>query len=775
MNLLLVFKLTAILAIVGIVVLALRGRSAAVRHRAAVLGLATALALPLTVRLLPSWELPVLPASAPHRPASSPATPLKPIEPGSIEPGALEPGPELQASERKQSRPVADGETAAAAGVPAARTFEVRDGLVALWALGAALVLLRLGAGWFRVNRIALDASPIGDREVRDQVEPVARSLGVRRLPRVLVSDELRVPVLWGFLSPTLILPVEFASWSADRLRVVLTHELAHLRRCDGLSLLIGRLASAAWWFHPLVWLLERRARQECESACDEIVLASGARPSDYAEHLLDIARSVSAATPIPAEVISIMGPGQLEKRLQSILRPGARPGLRPRLAIGLCAIALTAFVTIAGADPVARPQASGSSPDAFAVQAVGRDAAGPDEILLAHDEHDGPGEAAFGRASKLHAQERWAEAAASFEEAADAGYHVGTSLYNAACGHARMGDAAAAVDLLERAIDAGFDNLGHMMKDSDLDPIRRDAAFRSMIERLGDDGRLGRKRGYDKYQSAVDRYEDLRATGSTQGKAWYEVGSALLSLRDFDRATDALHRAAENLPNGKQNALYNLACAYSLAGQSGAALDALEEAVLAGFDSDERFENDSDLDGIRDTKRFAEIEELHDTLSLDRYRSGFDWGSEYSARRWEPAVEDLQAFVARRPDVGRAWNNLGWALHHSRRYAEAREAFTRQLELEYRPGLATYNIACTYAMEGDTEAALEWLGRAVDLESVSSHHLIGDNDLESLRDDPRFERLVEQLAESEAEREGGYHEMFEKIKRKVAHVIHES
>lgn len=282
-----------------------------------------------------------------------------------------------------------------------------------------------------------------------------------------------------------------------------------------------------------------------------------------------------------------------------------------------------------------------------------------------------------------------------------------------------------------------------YLLEDSDLDPIRGDAGFQSMLEHA----KVGSHN--DRYVDAGESYEKLRAEGSEDASDWYSVGSELLGMREFDRAIDALEQA-NRLDGGSANALYNLACAYSLNGNTRQALDYLEQAVLEGFDSEERFANDSDLDNIRDESAFGEVEALHDSLSLDQYRKGNWGGSEYSERRWAPAIKDMQAMVQSSPNTGRAWSNLGWALHHSQRHAEARDAFQRQVDLGYKTTTATYNVGCTYAMEGQTDSALDWLQRAVDAEDVSAHQLMGDDDLESLHDDSRWEALVEQAADGE-------------------------
>ncbi|HXV75861.1 MAG TPA: M56 family metallopeptidase [Candidatus Polarisedimenticolaceae bacterium] len=741
------------LVLLAVLLGGLVGRSsAAARHLLRASGLVALLVLPALAVVLPAWELPL---AGPRSALAAGATATSPAfdPPADLDEPAE---PRVAASYRRE--PVVDEPATAAvstAGVAAPREVAPRSKPAPLawvpwlWGVGAAFVLLRLGVGWFRVNRIAIEATPLVHGPARQALERCARQVGLARPPRVLTTDALRLPVLWGFVDPTLLLPRTACDWDRGRLDAVLLHELAHRRRADGLWLLLGRLSVALWWFHPLAWWVERAARADCERAADDVVLACGERPSRYAGQLLAIAGQLPARA--PASTLGIAERNQLAARVRSILSADARRGLRRRGAWVLSSLSVVAVVSIASAQWAERAEASTperiASPSA-ATQAVRIDDDDRGAIMLAHD-RPGDGERRFREALALHRQERWDEAAAGFIAAADEGYREAVSLYNAACGYARLGQAERAVELIERAVDAGFDDPELIASDRDLDPIRREATFRRMIDELPGAHRASGGR----YEGAVDRYDDLVAQDSTDGRAWYDVGSALLGMRESDRAIDALDRAARML-DGNANALYNLACAYSLAGDERQALDHLERAVAAGFDSEERFRNDSDLDGIRETARFAEIERLHDRLSLARFRSWWNWGSDYSARRWAPAVEDYTELVGEQPGLGRAWSNLGWGLHHSRRFGEAREAFLEQYELGYQRRLAAYNVGCTYAMEERPDEALDWLGKALDAGSISVGQLLGDDDLRGLHDDPRFDALLERAADDEDDAE---------------------
>src|SRR4029079_9712727 len=103
-------------------------------------------------------------------------------------------------------------------------------------------------------------------------------------------SDVSAMPSTWGIFNPTVLLPGDADTWDEERRRVVLLHELAHVRRKDSLMQIIAQVCCAVYWFHPAVWYTSRKLQSERELACDEHVLALGMNACDYAAHLLEIA-----------------------------------------------------------------------------------------------------------------------------------------------------------------------------------------------------------------------------------------------------------------------------------------------------------------------------------------------------------------------------------------------------------------------------------------------------------------------------------------------------
>jgi beta-lactamase regulating signal transducer with metallopeptidase domain/HEAT repeat protein len=205
--------------------------------------------------------------------------------------------------------------------------FSSVSGVTMLFAIWAAIVLaiaVWLAYGALMVNRIVRHSQPLDTKDWSTPLYEVADRLELNEIPRLLGSSEAKMPFACGFLKPTIVLPADCESWSEDRRRAVLLHELAHVRRRDLIGHTLGRLACAVYWFHPLVWTAAKQLRNESERACDDLALSCGARPSDYAEHLLDIVTSVRGDS-TPAVALAMARRKEFEGRMLAILDPELR------------------------------------------------------------------------------------------------------------------------------------------------------------------------------------------------------------------------------------------------------------------------------------------------------------------------------------------------------------------------------------------------------------------------------------------------------------------
>ena len=140
-------------------------------------------------------------------------------------------------------------------------------------------------------------------------------------------------PVLWGWIRPTILMPVASADWSAEHKQIAIAHELGHYHRRDNWTALIGVAAQAMYWFHPLVWWLAAKAEQERELACDDRVLVRGVSSSEYASLLVDIARQHSS--PVRFGCAMFRSTTHLKGRLMHILHfRKPEPSRRNRFAV---------------------------------------------------------------------------------------------------------------------------------------------------------------------------------------------------------------------------------------------------------------------------------------------------------------------------------------------------------------------------------------------------------------------------------------------------------
>ena len=190
-----------------------------------------------------------------------------------------------------------------------------------LWAIGAGISLAILLSGAIWLSWLGAKATEAGDRW-RAEAELLRARMGLSRPVRILVTAHPALLVTWGTIAPVILLPADAPSWSADRIRLVLVHEFAHLMRRDWLIQLAGEVARAINWFNPLFWIACARLRRESEYACDDIVLDLGIGGTSYATHLIDLARtfSVHGRTWLPAP--SIARPSTLERRVRAMLNP---------------------------------------------------------------------------------------------------------------------------------------------------------------------------------------------------------------------------------------------------------------------------------------------------------------------------------------------------------------------------------------------------------------------------------------------------------------------
>ena len=325
-------KSLMVLAVAGWATWLMRRAVPATRHLVWLLALVSLLVLPVLAFIVPHWNVLPVWSNPLGRDALS----------GTIKVRVASPAPATQPSVTPESRtppsvaalpsttepPPLDSLFAApeadrfvevkALSLPSWLTIWIWTGRIL--GLGAVLGLFFLLLSRVALTRLARASAPITGGPLFVLQENLREQLGFKRRVRLLVSERPRMPMTWGIVRPTILLPKESEGWPAERLRAVLLHELAHVQRADCLTQLLGQIACILYWFNPLVWIAAHRMRVEQEGACDDTVLRNGLKASDYAEHLLQIVAGLGGIRSISSSAIPIIRRSHFTDRLQAIL-----------------------------------------------------------------------------------------------------------------------------------------------------------------------------------------------------------------------------------------------------------------------------------------------------------------------------------------------------------------------------------------------------------------------------------------------------------------------
>jgi len=633
--------------------------SAAKRHLAAMAALIVLIALPIAMAFLPALPLPILPAAPPSTVVRPEATPVARME---------------SASSALVSEPH-DGGSAEGVGSAVQGGFGKLPWryVILLSLIVSSALLVHVLVSFIAAAVAAKRARPIDDPELQQELESARRRLGVLRAVSLRECRSITVPAVWGVLRPVLLLPVEGREWSRERLRVVFLHEVAHVARHDGVGLLLARIATSVFWFHPLVWKLARVARRECERCCDDLVLAAGERATDYAAHLLAIVRSMTRQDPFTNVAPALTQGSNLESRLVSILRAGqrrdsvSRSGLVATIGLASLLLVATTVVQVVAAPDAdselvlkANRDARQSARDVVAtVEAAVEAGAGLDEsdpnpeepcatppipevasitptpevlevavqtspVYVVAGSHRKKSGDFNGSGIEFMRDGQYTQAVAAFEEEIR---QTGSSnaMYNLACAHALRGDKQRAFDALKRAIENGFDNSHHMTQDEDLRLLQGDPHFYELVRlsrdlQLSSSGRFGGMNDEEDWRKELPRLERVTREHPDVGRAWANLGYARLEAGD-PKGGGVAYQKALDLGYQKPLTLYNLACCAARSGDIDGAFRLLDRSDQAGFEIGEYVGSDSDLDALRGDPRYGAILKRWDEKMAKQHR----------------------------------------------------------------------------------------------------------------------------------------------------------
>ncbi|SYZ74445.1 membrane hypothetical protein [Candidatus Zixiibacteriota bacterium] len=238
------------------------------------------------------------------------------------------------------------------------------SGVIGIWLLGVFIIIGRAIFGYALTRKIIKKARPVESTILNELKEKISSEIGIKKQVRLVGSSSATIPFAFGTVRPVIVLPEGLQEWPEGALRMVLVHELAHIRRRDLLWLHISTLALALYWFNPLVWAVRKKMIMESDKTCDDFVLCAGAEESIYAERLVMLARIVKRGPLVINHGTGMARQSQLEERIMSILGRQKRvTGMRKLSHVILIAAAALLIV------PMAAMQLRAVEPDIISAQ----------------------------------------------------------------------------------------------------------------------------------------------------------------------------------------------------------------------------------------------------------------------------------------------------------------------------------------------------------------------------------------------------------------------
>jgi TonB family protein len=298
----------------------LRSRAAALRHWLLAAALACGAATPVLQLIVPTWFA------------------LDPIE-------TVYPGARAQALRGSAAAAIAGSEVTTVESASPPDRLPPPPGPW-IWAAGAGMSLLLMAVGFIRLWSLARTSQLVESGPWRSISGQLAREYGVAA-PRILHSHHPALLVTWGIRRARIILPASAPHWTEERIRIVLAHEMAHIRRRDWAVQMAAEIVRCIYWFNPIVWIACARLRQHSEEACDDIVLREGIQGPEYAEHLLELARMFKRHRTAWLAAPAIARPSGLERRIAAMLDSGINRSPLTAVRRVMIAAALVAITTL--------------------------------------------------------------------------------------------------------------------------------------------------------------------------------------------------------------------------------------------------------------------------------------------------------------------------------------------------------------------------------------------------------------------------------------------
>ncbi|MCA9436921.1 MAG: M48 family metalloprotease, partial [Candidatus Omnitrophica bacterium] len=230
--------------------------------------------------------------------------------------------------------------------------------LMVVHILGSLCCLLFIGFQVLRFRRSLRGAQEVREGDIYTIHQDLCEQFKFRRIPRLLITEEETSPAAFGLFRRTILLSESTVrKQSTDSIRMILAHELAHLKRWDLWINWLQLLLFTLWWFNPVYWYLSKKIRQSREDCCDDTLLSLDIGTGEtYCDTLISAAEDLNHRTPIGATLGFAEKLHPLGRRMKRIMDPGLKRYRRLTFS-GLAIVVLMGVVFLPGL----RPEVEGS------------------------------------------------------------------------------------------------------------------------------------------------------------------------------------------------------------------------------------------------------------------------------------------------------------------------------------------------------------------------------------------------------------------------------
>lgn len=220
----------------------------------------------------------------------------------------------------------------------------------ALWLLGAGVVLLKSVWKMTAFKRKAARYRQAGDLRLRKVLYMDKKILGIRRRVRIVAAGYIDIPVTFGLIRPTILIPKAFLhTMDPQKIRLIIMHELCHIKRNDILKSYFWLMARTVHWFNPLIVLAFNTYKDDMELACDEMVIRNTSEDDKYVytQSLLDVIKLSGYNVKAPLAIAFCRNKSKLKERVMNMLKPQKKNRIAGLISLLLAVMmSITCFTT---------------------------------------------------------------------------------------------------------------------------------------------------------------------------------------------------------------------------------------------------------------------------------------------------------------------------------------------------------------------------------------------------------------------------------------------